>query len=553
MSRNSELGVVAASGIPKYRPQQVEKGAPCSAGCASGGDVREWIGIVAQRERTGVGQAQAFESAWRTITDVNPFPSVLGRICPHPCESSCNRAEHDGGVAINALERFLGDWAIEHGLGLQIMDATRQPESIGVIGAGPSGLSFAYQMARRGYSVTVYERRPMAGGMLRYGVPDYRLPPHVLTAEIDRIRSIGVVIHTDFVIGVDATIDDLRAKHDILYLGIGAQRPLSLGIQGEEGSGVFTGTDFLGELNRGADVGLGSKVVVVGGGNTAIDAARVSRRLGADVTLVYRRTCLEMPAIQDEVDAAIAEGVDLEMLASPVEIIRSGDVVVGVVIERMSLGDPGADGRRRPIPIPGSRTTLAADTVIAAISQQPDWTALETIGPEAGWVETNRIGQIDETLWAGGDVLGLSTAASAIAHGRRVAEQVDSKLRETDAPTRITRELVEADRVNFDFKRTRSPVQPLSLGVGAALRDPSTEMTSTLSEIEFLAEVERCLSCGRCMGCRQCWMYCTAMSFTKLVDVEPGRYFSLSLAACEACGKCIEVCPTGYLEPIQSL
>lgn len=553
MIRRSTPGILGPSGIPKYRPQQVEKRAPCSAGCASGSDVRSWIGIVAQRERTGVGETQAFTDAWRAITEVNPFPSVLGRICPHPCEASCNRGDHDGAVAVNALERFLGDWAIEHGLGLPVIDVARHPESIGVIGAGPSGLSFAYQMARRGYAVTVYERRPLAGGMLRYGVPDYRLPPHVLTAEIDRIRDLGVVIRTDFSIGVDASMEDLRDRHELLYLGIGAQSALQLGIPGEEGPRVYTGTDFLSYLNQGRAVDVGSKVVVVGGGNTAIDAARFARRLGAEVTLMYRRTRDEMPAIRDEVDEAIAEGVSLELLAAPIEIVRDGDKVTGVVIERMSLGDPDADGRRRPVPIPNSRATIGADTVIAAISQRPDWTAFGTIGSEGGWIEASSIGQIDETLWAGGDVLGLDIAASAIAHGRRAAEHADATLRGTEPPVRAPSEVLDVDRVNFDFKESQMPVKPSSLGVGAALQDPRAELTMTIGQDQFLAEIERCFSCGRCMGCRQCWMYCTVMSFTEVLDPEPGRYFTLSLDACEACGKCIEVCPCGYLESVQSL
>lgn len=543
-------GPPSENGLPRYRPRQFEKQAPCAAGCASGSDVRDWIGIVAQRDRTGLDDDEAYAGAWRKITDANPFPSVLGRICPHPCEVGCNRAQNDGAVAINALERFLGDWAIDRGLELEVIDAAPKAESIGVIGAGPSGLSFAYQMARRGYSVSVYEQRPMAGGMLRYGVPDYRLPPNVLTAEIERIRQLGVEIHTNFAIGIDISIEDLRSAHEILYLGIGAQQPRRLGIRGEDGDGVYSGTDFLGRINEGEVINVGSRVIVVGGGNTAIDAARVARRKGAAVTLVYRRTRTEMPAIAAEVDEALEEGVELELLTAPVEIVRSEGAVIALVAERMRLGKPGSDGRRRPEPLADSLLELAADTVIAAVGQLPDWTAIDGLEPEGGWIVTSDLGRIDHALWAGGDVRGLDIAGSAIAHGRRAAEQVHAELRGIKEQRSDRSAPIDAHSVNFDFKESRPPVQPSRLATTEAVRIATAELTSTITEDEFLAEIDRCFSCGLCMGCQQCWMYCTAMSFTKVLQPQAGRYYTLTLDACEECGKCIEVCPCGYLEVI---
>lgn len=542
--------VMANTGMPKYRPRQAEKAAPCEAGCASGSDVRTWIGLVAQRDRTGLDREQAYTRAWHTITDANPFPSVLGRICPHPCEFGCNRSENDGAVAINALERFLGDWAIEEGLGLDVVDAEPKPETMGVIGAGPSGLSFAYQMARRGYSVTVYERRPMAGGMLRYGVPDYRLPPEVLSAEIDRISALGVEIRTNTTIGVDISVEDLRSAHDILYLGIGAQQPRMLGIPGEDGPGVFTGTDYLSRVNDGQIVEVGARVIVVGGGNTAVDAARVARRSGAEVALVYRRTRTEMPAIPAEVDEALAEGITLELLTGPVEVLRTDGNVTGLRAQRMRLAEAGPDGRLRPEPEPGAVFEIAADTVIAAVSQQPDWTALDGLDIREGWVATSDFGGMGGAMWAGGDVRGLDIAGSAITHGRRAAENVHAKLRGTPPPESRRSTPIEADRVNFDFKESRPPVHPPHLAVEDALRNPTAEPTATITEEEFLAEIGRCFSCGLCMGCQQCWMYCTAMSFTKVLNPQPGIYYTLSLEECEECGKCIEVCPCGYLEVI---
>ena len=222
---------------PAFRPVQREKRAPCQSGCATGGDVRGWIGVVAQRKRNGLSNAEAYAAAWRMITDVNPFPASLGRICPHPCESHCNRSDLDGALNVNALERFLGDWAIASGLGLPRLDDAPRDEWIGVVGAGPSGLSFAYQMARRGYRVTIYERNEKAGGMLRYGIPDYRLPPDVLDAEIRRIEGLGVEIRLRTAIGRDVTLAELREMHTVVYLGIGAQLGRSLGLEGEGEAG----------------------------------------------------------------------------------------------------------------------------------------------------------------------------------------------------------------------------------------------------------------------------------------------------------------------------
>lgn len=539
-----------SSGVPRYRPQQIEKLAPCEAACASGSDIRTWIGLVAQRAQIGIGLDEAYSEAWRALTEANPFPSVLGRICPHPCEFGCNRAQNDGAVAVNSLERFLGDWAIERGLRFEMIDTEPKPESIGVIGAGPSGLSFAHQMARRGYHVAVYERNELAGGMLRYGVPDYRLPPHVLTAEIDRISELGVEIHTSTAIGVDLSIEDLRSAHDILYLGIGAQAPRVLGIPGELGPGVFTGTEYLARVNRGEITDVGSKVVVVGGGNSAVDAARVARRAGAEVVLLYRRTREEMPAIAAEIDEAIREGVELQLLAAPLEVARSEGSIQILMAQRMCLTDVGDDGRRRVEPIPGDVYEIATDTLISAVSQLPDWTALEGLNLSEGWIATSDMGQVDDHLWAGGDILGLDIAGSAILHGRRAAENVHARLRGLPPPHGKSSRVIEAEQVDFDFKVVQTPASSASMDIDEALQHPNAELTATITEEQFLDEVGRCYSCGLCMGCEQCWMYCTAMSFTRVANPQPGEYFSLSLDECEECGKCIEVCPCGYLEVV---
>ena len=290
---------------PSFRPKQAEKTAPCQVGCANCGDIRGWIGTVAQRRKTGISREQAFAQAWRIIADVNPFPASLGRICPHPCENHCNRSDLDEPLAINAMERFLGDFAIRTEIPLLRSAKMAVSEWPGVVGAGPSGLSFAYQMARRGYRVTVYDAREHAGGMLRYGVPDYRLPQDVLDAEIQKILDLGVELELNTKVGKDISLEKLRSRHSSLYLAIGAQQGRGLNIPGADGPSVWTGTDFLSRVNCGEAIDTGSRAIVVGGGNTAMDAARCARRGGAEVTILYRRTREEMPAIAHEIDDAL--------------------------------------------------------------------------------------------------------------------------------------------------------------------------------------------------------------------------------------------------------
>jgi len=535
---------------PSFRPRQAEKNPPCQLGCPNCSDIRHWIGVIAQRDKTGMSAEDAYRHAWETITDVNPFPAVMGRVCPHPCESHCNRSSAEEPLAINAMERFLGDWGLRRGLPLKRLDDSAALESIGVIGAGPSGLSFAYQLARRGYRVTVYERHERPGGMLRYGIPDYRLPPDVLDGEIQRILDLGVELRLDVQIGRDVTLEELRARHDVMYLGIGAQRGRGLGIPGENGLSVWTGTDYLERVNSGAAIDVGRRVVVVGGGNTAIDAARTARRAGADVTILYRRSRAEMPAIEEEVDDAMEEGVTLLLQTAPVRIEHQNGILRSIVACRMKLGELDASGRRRPVVVPDSEFVLSADTVVAAVSQEPDVVGFEALAGEHGRLVARDGGAVDAGVMAGGDVLGQGIAAQAIVAGRYAAEALHARLRSLPEPPKVAamRPEVGPESVLADFHPPKPAAHRPRLSPAERLRSQTAEVTAGLSEEEFLAETARCFSCGSCFGCQQCAMYCTSGCFTKLDSVEPGMYYSLSLDQCEECGKCVAVCPCGFLE-----
>jgi formate dehydrogenase major subunit len=548
----SESKPEAGAITPAWQPRQVEKTPPCQATCPNCGDIRGWIGTVAQRRRTGLSRSEAYAHAWRTIADVNPFPATLGRICPHPCESHCNRGVRDEPLAINALERFLGDHAIAAGLPLERLAESPAPASIGVVGAGPSGLSFAYQMARRGYRVTVYDARSKPGGMLRYGVPDYRLPPSVLDAEIARILDLGVTLHGNVRLGREISLAELRERHAHLYLAIGAQRGRGLAIPGIEGPGVWAGTDYLRRVNSGERVETGKRVIVIGGGNSAVDAARCARRGGAEVVILYRRTLAEMPACAEEVEEAVEEGVEVMLLAAPLQIDRSADGgVCAVHAQHMQPGELDASGRRRPVPADLPPFSLPADCVITAVSQTPSLEGLEELDHDGDWLVTDADGIVAPGVWVGGDATGPGIAGEAIYQGRRAAERLHARL--TGEPDDASDDGIEPEvcfrDVKFESKPATEAVRARRLLGSERVTLGMSEVAETIAEEQFLDEVERCYSCGQCMGCEQCFMYCTSGCFTRSDDPEPGGYFTLNLDACRQCGKCIEVCPCGFLEP----
>ena len=536
---------------PTYHPKQVKKQAPCQEACLNCGDIRSWIAIVAQRKKIGIPRQEAFTRAWQMIADVNPFPSTLGRICPHPCESHCNRSDLDEPLAINALERFLGDWAVTNSLPLPRLQHDSCEEWIGVIGAGPSGLSFAYQLARRGYRVTVYDAKPQAGGMLRYGVPNYRLPPAVLDAEIARILEMGVELRLNTLIGRDVTLDELRKRHATLYLGLGAHQGRSLSLAGGDGPSVWTGIDYLAKVNNGEKVELGTNVVIVGGGNTAIDVARTARRSGADVTVLYRRSRLEMTAIQSEVEEMLEEGVKLIFLATPVRLERDDDEKPEILVaSRTTLGELDSSGRRRPEIIEKSEFSLPVNSLITAVSKTPALKGFEALKNDNGWLQTDSHGILDENILAGGDTLSIGFAGNAIVQGRTAAEALHARLRGiqlTDLPVE-DRSSIGPTKIKFDSKPNSSAVRSAKLPSDDRVEKGEAEVVSTISEHQFLQEVERCFSCGSCMGCGQCSMFCTLACHVKLEEVGPGMYFTLMLDACKDCGKCIEVCPCGFLD-----
>ena len=544
--KKTKLKVVSSTGgeISPERPRYAEKTAPCIGNCPAGSDIRGWLVTIAQHESFGRTPDQAYQTAWEMITEKNPFPAACGRVCPHPCEDNCNRREKDGGVAVNALERFVGDFGIEKGLKLSKLTEEVQPEKIAVIGAGPAGMSCAYHLCRRGYQVTVFESFDKAGGMLRYGIPKYRLPRRVLDAEIQNILDLGVELKTNFTIGKDMSLEDLRKEYKAIFVGIGAHKGYELRVPGEDASNVFTGTEYLNRVNSGEEVEIGGQVVVIGGGDTAVDAARVSKRLGADVTILYRRTRKEMPAIDPEIAGAEEEGVHIEYLAAPLEILRNNGTARGLKCIRMELGEPDASGRRRPVPVEGSEFEVPATSIIAAISQEPNFNGFLNLKEEKDWIKINEFGETKmEGVFAGGDTTNLGLVSIAIGQGRFAAEAIDARLRGKELFKPHVPPIISADKVKLDWYKPAERHERTHVSVEE--RDMETEVERGLTGEEVLEESQRCMSCGMCMDCETCWMYCTNNAFERL---PKGEHYKVKLELCNGCKKCAEACPCGFIE-----
>ncbi len=534
--------------LSPLRPKHVEKQPPCSHGCPNHNRIRKFVTVIAQAERLGKSMDQALEESWNVVTETSPFPAVCGRVCPNPCEDNCNRAEHDTPININRIERAIGDFALQKGLKFKPLTEEKRTEKIAVVGAGPAGLTCAYHLARRGYPVTVYESSDKPGGMLLWGIPRYRLPADILDGEINRILDLGVELKCNVSIGKDISLDDLKSQYKVVFVAIGAHKGLKLRVEGEDADNVISGVGFLNRIHHGEKIDVGKNVIVVGGGDTAIDAARICRRLGADTTILYRRTRNEMPAIKEEIEDALAEGVKLEYLAAPIGFNKDGNRITTMKCIRMELGEPDASGRRRPVPQEGSEFEIPASTVIPAISQAPDFTGFESMIEGRDWFKIDDRGESlkNKGVYAGGDAVNLALAITAIAHGRIAAENIDLSLRGGEAPEKDNRPLVKKDRLRLDHFEKKDRAEPATLSLEERLATMDAEVAHPLTEEQLLGESRRCMSCGYCFDCEKCWMFCQDQAIHK--PMQKGQIYTFKLENCTGCKKCAEECPCGFID-----
>jgi heterodisulfide reductase subunit A len=507
-----------AQAVPNAYLIEKQERPPCIEACPIRQEAAGYVALIAKKK---------FKEAAKLIRQRNPLASVCGRVCYHPCETECNRSLVDQPVAIQHLKRFALDWAREHKVKIPPPKvAERREEKVAIIGSGPAGLVAAHDLALKGYQVTVFEQWAQLGGMLALGIPEYRLPRPVLDEEIEFIRALGVKFETGVRFGRDLTLEQLRAQgFKAVFLAVGAHESVRLEVPGEDLGGVVSGIDFLRDVALKTDGHLGKRVAVIGGGNTAVDAARTALRLGSKVSILYRRTRAEMPAMAEEVDDAEAEGVDVQYLVAPVEVLGTGGKVTGLRCVKMRLGEPDASGRRRPIPIEGSEHELEFDSVIAAVSQAPEAAALAQTGglKLSKWHTVEVDPETKQTslpgVFAGGDVaLGPSTVIASMGNGRRAAEAVDKYLKGEPLAAFTTHLVKPRDTSRENFrphsyaplykdtpKAARVPMPKLEpTGRAADFREVETGYT----EEEAVREAERCLHCGVCVECLECERVC---------------------------------------------
>jgi len=483
---------------------------PCRNACPSGINVHGYVALAAQGK---------FKEAWELIRQEIPFPIICGTVCHHPCEAACQRGKVDEPVAISRIKRFVGHYMLDHLDEVSLETAEKRDDKIAIVGSGPAGLACAYHLARRGYRVTVFEALPVVGGMMRVGIPEYRLPKHLVDAEIDLITKQGVEIRTNTPIGKDLSVNMLFDQgYKAVFLGIGAHQPDRLGIPGEDKESVHHGVAFLREVSLGERNTIGRRVAVVGGGNTAMDAARTALRLGAkEVTIMYRRAEKDMTALPEEIHEAREEGINFMFYVSPVEILGASRVET-VKFIRNEMGEPDASGRRRPVPIKGSGFILGLDDIIIAVSQAPAESFFAEHDHSVARNKRNiRIDQVTlETnipgVFAGGDaVTGPATLIEAAAAGKEAAESIDryingSDLREERGPGERLPEAVKSPGELANIPK-KPRIVPDRIGIAERKRTFQEVVLAYTSEMA-MAEAGRCLNCGVCCECFQCVTAC---------------------------------------------
>ncbi|MEW6201587.1 MAG: NAD(P)-binding protein [bacterium] len=508
--------------------------APCKTACPAHISVQGYVALIAKKE---------YIKAVNLIRERNPLSAICGRVCTHPCETACTRRDADETIAIKWLKRFASDKemeAIEKGEYSYPEPKKPAPDAkrVAVIGSGPAGITVAYDLAHRGFAVTIFEALPIPGGMLAVGIPEYRLPKKVINHEIELVRRAGVEIITNCRVGKDISFEKIRNEYDAVFIGVGAFKSRMLGIEGENLDGVVHAIDYLRKAALGEETGVRGKVAVIGGGNAAVDAARTALRQGAEeVTIVYRRSRNEMPADRDEIEGAVEEGIKIVFLTAPERLIGQNGRVKGIECIKMELGPPDSSGRRRPMAIENSEFIIEADTVIPAISQEPDLALFE--GKKVLRVSEHQLIMVDpetlgtsiEGVFAGGDVVsGAATVIEAVAAGKRAADSIERYLkgedmhqpRFEDSIRPVPEELLPSTKDVERLEQVRMEKLPVERRIKSF-----DEVETGFSEEAAIREAQRCLNCGICSECYECVKVCEQCAIDhnmteKSIDLEVG-------------------------------
>lgn len=512
------------------RPVYLDRLPPCNHACPAGENIQGWLFHA---------ESGDYEQAWRVLVQDNPLPAVMGRVCYHPCEGACNRGQLDSAVGINSVERFLGDEAIKRGWKFDMPD-TVSGKKVLVVGAGPSGLSAAYHLARLGHQVEIQEAGPLAGGMMRFGIPKYRLPRDVLDAEVQRILALGVTLRLNTKV---ANIEQSMKQDgfDAAFLAVGAHIGKRTFIPAGDAAKIVDAVSVLRSMEGEDKPMLGRRVVVYGGGNTAIDVARTAKRLGAtEAIIVYRRTREKMPAHDFEVEEALQEGVMIKWL-STIKQAEEGSLTV----EKMELDDKGY-----PQPT-GEFETIAADSLVLALGQDVDLSLLDGVSGLAikdGTVQvSNNMMTGHSGIFAGGDMVPSErTVTVAVGHGKKAAHHIDAWLRGASYEPAPKHELAEFDKLNpWYYSDADKTVRPM---LDIIRRQTSfDEVQGGLDESNALFEARRCLSCGNCFECDNCYGVCPDNAVIKL---GPGKRFEFNYDYCKGCGICVSECPCGAIKMV---
>lgn len=516
--------------VRKRRPVYVDFFPPCNNACPAGENIQAWLDLA---------QAGKYQEAWRKLTEENPLAAVHGRVCYHPCESSCNRGSIDTSVSIHSIERFLGDMAIAQGWAFD-QPTHRTGKRILVIGAGPSGLSAAYHLARDGHDVTIYEAGPMAGGMMNFGIPAYRLPRNVLRAEIKRIEDLGVKIILNKKV-IDVMTEKSDGDFDAVFIAIGAHIGKKTEIPARDASKILDAVTFLRDVELGNRPNIGRRVAIYGGGNTAMDAARTAKRLGAEEALIiYRRDREHMPAHDFEADEALSEGIKIHWLTTIKDLDETS-----LTVERMEI----VDGR--PVPT-GELETLEADSVILALGQSTETGFLQNVvgikfDSDGTVIVNEHMMTGSPGIFAGGDMVPSErTVTIATGHGKKAARNIDAWLANKPFERKPNNPLITPDQLHVWYRTKAEAIEQPHIDPESAVKG-FIEIVDGLTEEEAQYEAQRCYSCGNCFECDGCFGSCPEDAVIKL---GTGLRYRFDYDLCTGCGTCYEQCPCHAIDLI---